>query len=78
MREREEVKDMLNTEKDAECGADLSTMPNYEMNRFALWVAKMAEEYFKDPGHQKELEEYKREKAKKLKSTEMQLQGQLP
>lgn len=66
---------MFNTEKDAECGADLSTMPNYEMNRFALWVAKMAEEYFKDPEHQKELEEYIREKAEKLKNAEKQGQS---
>ena len=66
---------MFNTEKDAECKAYLNTMPNYEMNRFALWVAKMAEEYFKDPEHQKELEEYIREKAEKLKNAEKQGQS---
>lgn len=47
--------------------SELSTMSVYEARRFASWVAKAAEAYFKDPEVQRRFEEWKKEEAKKEK-----------
>lgn len=41
---------------------ELSTMPTYELNRFALWVAEAAERYFENPDVKKRFEEWKKER----------------
>lgn len=43
---------------------ELSTMPTYELNSFAMWVAKATEEYFKDPEVQKRFEQWQKENSK--------------
>lgn len=47
--------------------SELSTMPTYELNRFALWVAKATEAYFQDPDVQRRFEEWKKEKERDQK-----------
>lgn len=47
--------------------SELSTMPTYDLNRFALWVAKATEAYFQDPDVQKRFEEWKKEKERNQK-----------
>ena len=42
--------------------SELSTMPTYEINSFALWVAKATEAYFENPDVKKRFEEWKKEK----------------
>ena len=39
-----------------------STLPAYEMNSFALWVAKATEQYFENPDVKRRFEEWKRER----------------
>lgn len=41
--------------------ADISTLPTYEMNSFALWVAKLAEKYFEDPDVKRRYEAWEKE-----------------
>lgn len=47
---------------------ELSTMPTYELNRFALWVAEAAERYFENPDVKKRFEEWKKEREAKMRS----------
>ena len=42
--------------------SELSTMPAYEINHFALWVAKATEAYFENPDVKKRFEEWKKER----------------
>lgn len=53
---------MFDIDDVVESGADLSTMPQFEINNFALWLAKTVEAYYKDPEHQREFEEWEKEK----------------
>ena len=39
----------------------ISTLPPYEARSFALWVARMTEEYFKNPDVQRRFEEWRKE-----------------
>ena len=43
--------------------SELSTMPEYELNHFALWVAKATEAYFENPDVKRRFEEWKKERA---------------
>ena len=45
--------------------SEISTLPEYELNHFALWVARAAEKYFNDPENKRRLEEWKKEKREK-------------
>lgn len=40
----------------------LSTLPTYEANSFARWVAEATEKYFEDPEVRKRFEEWKKER----------------
>ncbi len=42
--------------------SELSTMPTYELNRFALWVAEATEAYFQNPEVKRRFEEWKKER----------------
>ena len=41
---------------------DISTLPTYEMNSFARWVAKATLKYFENPDVQERFEKWKKEK----------------
>jgi len=43
----------------------IQSLPTYEMNSFARWVAKATEQYFKNPEVQKRFEQWKREREEK-------------
>ena len=45
--------------------ADLSTMPTYELNNFARWLAKATEAYFEDPDVKRRFAEWQKEQAEK-------------
>ncbi len=47
--------------------SELSTMPTYELNHFALWIAKATEAYFQDPDVKRRYEEWQKEREAKLK-----------
>lgn len=47
--------------------SELSTLPTYELNRFALWVAKATEAYFQNPEVKRRFEEWKKEREEKQK-----------
>ena len=42
--------------------SDISTLPTYEMNSFARWVAKATLKYFENPDVQERFEQWKKEK----------------
>jgi hypothetical protein len=42
--------------------SELSSMPTWEMNRFALWAAKAAMAYLEDPEVKKRFDEWKKER----------------
>ena len=42
--------------------SELSTMPTYELNRFALWVAEATEAYFQNPDVKRRFENWKKER----------------
>lgn len=44
----------------------ITTLPSYELNSFARWVAKATEAYFKNPDVQKRFEAWKTERAKEV------------
>lgn len=46
--------------------SELSTMPTYELDHFALWVAKATEAYFKSPDVQRRFEEWKRQREEEV------------
>lgn len=48
--------------------ADISTLPTYEMNSFALWVAKLAEKYFENPDVKMRYEAWEKERARNEKN----------
>ena len=45
--------------------ADLSTMPTYELNHFARWLAEMTEAYFENPDVKRRYEEWEKEQESK-------------
>ena len=45
--------------------ADLSTMPTYELNNFARWLAEMTEAYFENPDVKRRYEEWEKEQESK-------------
>ena len=45
--------------------ATISTLPQYELNSFARWVAKATEAYFENPDVQKRFEEWQKAKSRK-------------
>ncbi len=45
--------------------SELSTMPTYELNHFALWIGKMTEAYFQNPDVKRRFEEWEKECEKK-------------
>lgn len=45
--------------------ADLSTMPTYELNNFARWLAKATEAYFNDPDVKRRFEAWQKEQEEK-------------
>lgn len=45
--------------------ADLSTMPTYELNNFARWLAKATEAYFNDPDVKIRFEAWQKEQEEK-------------
>lgn len=44
---------------------ELSTLPQYDANRFYKWIAKMTEMYFEIPENKKRFEEWKKEREAK-------------
>ena len=48
--------------------ANISTLPTYEMNSFAGWVAKMAEKYFENPDVKMRYEAWEKERARNEKN----------
>lgn len=42
--------------------ASISTLPTYEINSFARWVAEATERYFENPDVKRRFEEWKIEK----------------
>lgn len=44
---------------------DIETLPKYEMDSFALWVARATELYFKDPENQRRFKEWQKEERRK-------------
>jgi hypothetical protein len=45
--------------------SDLSSLPSYELKRFARWVAKATEKYFEDPEVKIRFEKWQSEKMQK-------------
>lgn len=43
----------------------IHTLPSYELNSFASWVAKATEAYFENPEVQKRFEKWQKERAAK-------------
>ena len=43
--------------------AAISTLPTYEINSFARWVAEATEQYFENPDVKRRFEEWKKERA---------------
>lgn len=41
---------------------DIKTLPTYETNSFARWVARTVEKYFENPDVQKRFEAWKKER----------------
>lgn len=41
---------------------NISTLPEYELKSFALWVAKATEEYFKKPDVQRRFKQWQEER----------------
>lgn len=42
--------------------SELSTMPEYELRRFARWVAEATEAYFENPDVKERFEKWKKER----------------
>lgn len=42
--------------------SELSTMPEYELRRFARWVAEATEAYFQNPDVKRRFEEWQNER----------------
>ena len=55
---------------------DIKTLPTYETNSFARWVAEATEKYFENPEVKRRFEEWKKEQELNARRIALQQCGQ--